>query len=261
MLRHRSIREVVPDVYLLRGSRGCNVYLLVDRSTPTLIDGGMWLGARGVRNAVREVLGPDSGASYLLLTHSHRDHAGAARRLRKNLGAEVGVHGAEAGVSGESAPPRRVRWSTSRIEPGLELTDGLELPVLGGLQVVHVPGHTPGSVCLYLRERRVLFTGDLFVSYRDRLSRPYMGPESDGAAYLASLSRVRDLDAGTMLPGHGYPVRDDVRELLGSLIERRGAGPGARVWLRNLPRLARFAMGLWRDGDLARAPRRPRDGE
>ena len=262
MLFGRPTLELVAGVYLLNGSRGCNVYLLADGAMPTIIDAGMSLGVRGVRNAVRDVLGSSRGVSYLLLTHSHRDHAGAAARLRRELGANIGIHAAEVGVPAERRPsdgavhPRQVRWSVSRVEPDLDLTDGLELPVLGGLQVVHVPGHTPGSICLYLRERRVLFTGDLFVSYRDRLSRPYMGPESDRDAYLASLRRVRDLGAEAMLPGHGYPIYDDVHELLGGLIEQRAARSGASAWLRNLPRLIRFGIGLWRQDDLTRAQRR-----
>ncbi len=261
----RPTRELVPDVYLLNGSRGCNVYLLADDTTPTLIDAGMSPGVRGVRNAIQAVLGPSRHVTYLLLTHSHRDHAGAAARVRTELNANIGIHPAEIGVSlgrranDEATIPRRVRWSVSPVRPDLDLTDGLELPVLGGLRVVHVPGHTPGSIGLYLVERGVLFTGDLFVSYRDRLSRPFMGSESDLNSYLASLSRVRELEAETMLPGHGYPIYGGVRELLTGLIERRAAPRGARMWLRNLPRLVRFAFGLWREKDLTRTDKRRKD--
>ena len=50
------------------------------------------------------------------------------------------------------------------------IEDGDVLPVLGGLEVVHTPGHTPGSVCLYGARDRVLFVGDVLQRRRGRVS-------------------------------------------------------------------------------------------
>ena len=186
--------------------------------------------------------------------------------LGQELGAAVGAHPAEVEtfvrrrMPSGSPTPRRTRWYASRTRPDFEFVDGTVLPALGGLEVVHVPGHTPGSVCFYLKGQKVLFTGDLFVSYRDRLSRPFMGPESDFDHYLTSLARVRDIAPDVMLPGHGYPVYQDSVELVDGLLTRRAARLGARAWLRNVPRLARFGLGLWRDDDLPRT-RRPSDDD
>lgn len=82
---------------------------------------------------------------YILLTHNHRDHVGALAKLRAGLGVPLGANALDAGNL--SSPPERL------------LNDGDILP-LGRLkiEVRHVPGHTPGSLCF--RVGRYLFSGD-----------------------------------------------------------------------------------------------------
>jgi len=73
----------------------------------------------------------------ILLTHGHPDHVGALEQVRQVTGAPVGIHPADAEAWG--------------VEADFPLLDGMEVEVgKGRLRVAHVPGHTPGGVCLRL---------------------------------------------------------------------------------------------------------------
>jgi glyoxylase-like metal-dependent hydrolase (beta-lactamase superfamily II) len=97
------------------------------------------------------------------------------------------------------APPARV---------DRELADGDEIDALGGMRVVHTPGHTPGSICLYCPQRRLLFTGDTAANIF-RL-RPGLGWFTEDAARAKeSIRKLAALDFETVFFGHGRPIQKD----------------------------------------------------
>src|SRR5205823_311426 len=82
------------------------------------------------------------------------------------------------------------------------------------LRAVHTPGHESGHICYYDPDRRWLFTGDLILGTGTTIVAP---PDGDMIAYLASLRRLRELDLGLILPGHGAPIErpyDKIEEYL-----------------------------------------------
>jgi len=72
--------------------------------------------------------------------------------------------------------------------------DGLDI------RVFHTPGHSPGSVCLYLPAEKVLFTGDLI--FKEGLGRTDL-PGGNSAQIKESVRQLQDLDVEYLLPGHG----------------------------------------------------------
>jgi glyoxylase-like metal-dependent hydrolase (beta-lactamase superfamily II) len=148
--------------------RSVNVFLMgADRIT--LIDSGV-AGAEELIFAAlqRAALGPE-GIGQLILTHSHPDHLGAARAIRRASGCRVLAHGAERGWIEDTELQER-----ERPVPGFRTLVGgpvaVDTPLLGGetvtvdrslsLQVLHTPGHSPGSISLWCPEERALFSGD-----------------------------------------------------------------------------------------------------
>ena len=77
--------------------------------------------------------------------------------------------------------------------------------MLGGLRVVHTPGHTPGSVCLYAERHRLLFTGDVLQVISGRLTYASAFFSHDHAGARASVERLAALDVETIALSH-YPA-------------------------------------------------------
>jgi hydroxyacylglutathione hydrolase len=122
----------------------------------------------------------------ILLTHAHPDHVGALAAVRQATGAPVGIHPSDADVFG--------------VDGDLPLMDGMEVMVGHGcLTVAHVPGHTPGSVCLKLNGQAIV--GDAIFPG---------GPghtDSPGALALSVISLGQTVfswpDGTELYPGHG----------------------------------------------------------
>lgn len=141
----------------------------------------------------------------IVLTHAHLDHVGAVETLRARANAPVYLHPADdellahvpqqAALFGLHAAP--VRPADRRLAHGETLRCGnLEL------QVIHTPGHSPGSVCLYLAAERVLIAGDTLF-YRS-VGRTDL-PGGDAPILLRSIrERLWQLPDDTRVyPGHG----------------------------------------------------------
>jgi glyoxylase-like metal-dependent hydrolase (beta-lactamase superfamily II) len=92
--------------------------------------------------------------------------------------------------------------------------------MLGGLRVVHTPGHTPGSVCLYAERHRLLFTGDVLQVVRGRLTYASAFFSHDHAGARGSVERLARLDVETIALSHYPPWRDHPNEALRELAAR-----------------------------------------
>ena len=142
---------------------------------------------------------------YILVTHAHIDHIAGAAELKKLTGAPVFYNqndmplvkgmDMQAGWLGVPAP--------EVAPPDVPLVDGQKISVSGiSGTVLHTPGHTPGSVCLYIPEHSLLLAGDtLFAGSIGRTDLP----GGDGRQIIASIrSKLMALpDETRVVPGHG----------------------------------------------------------
>ncbi len=123
------------------GSYGNNVYLLRDKlqGSCLLID------AAAEGDALLQAIGSDRLVA-IILTHAHMDHILALEEVRQKCGAPVGIHPLEPGAA--------------RLRPEIPLSDGYRIAVGSHeLEVLHTPGHTPGSISLFLPSS-LCFCGD-----------------------------------------------------------------------------------------------------
>jgi ribonuclease/clavin/mitogillin len=211
-----------------------NVYLVADGGQGALIDAG-YADEASLQARLEYLRGFDRlDLKHIVLTHHHIDHASGAPRLRQATGARICLHPREDRVLRDwkenapqdlpSAGSLEERVRTWRHEAAQATADRLvedgDTIALGGvtIEVVHTPGHTLGSICLYVREERALFTGDTVLGLGTVAIVP--PPHGDMGLYIQSLERLKGYDAVLLLPGHGPPVQDVARKLQ-ELIDHR----------------------------------------
>jgi len=90
---------------------------------------------------------------------------------------------------------------------------------MGGLRVLHTPGHTPGSVCLYLEQQKALFIGDTLLADGVRFRRPVPFPGTNLRQYRESVDRLAQLPFETACVGHGKPLLQDAGTRLGEMLD------------------------------------------
>jgi glyoxylase-like metal-dependent hydrolase (beta-lactamase superfamily II) len=236
------VRLTAPNPGLMTGP-GTNSYV-IGSSELAVIDPGPVNAAHLA--SLQRAAASRGTVRYVLVTHTHIDHAPGAAALARATGAQVIGFGPAEGF-----------------EPDLTVGDGWTLELPGGctLTAVHTPGHASDHLCWLVEESRTLLTGDHVMHGSTVVIRP---PDGDMAVYLASLARVRDLTPAVTLlaPGHGrlmHQVPDVVEALMGHRLARhervadalRARGEGtvddllgrvyADVTARQLP-VARFSL-------------------
>ncbi|MBN1486566.1 MAG: MBL fold metallo-hydrolase [Anaerolineae bacterium] len=163
--------------------------------------------------------------NYVLNTHAHFDHIAGNMAMTKTFNVPLGLHPQDYDnlIEGGGADWFHIAYTPSP-DPTLALTDGQVL-ALGSLnlQILHTPGHTPGSICLYIPEEKSLITGDtLFAGSVGRTDLP--GGEAQ--ALSQSLKRLLTLPPETTIyPGHG-PTS--------TLAEEKSHNPWLK-WINNRP--------------------------
>ena len=165
---------MTPQVEQIR-DRFVNLYLIVEKHQLSLVDAGTSAAPRQVERVLARRGHSMQDIKHILITHSDGDHIGGLAELRAATGAAVyaGAIEAEAIARGEAsrspAVPAIMRplfQLVQRLMPVVasEATvivhAGETLPILGGLQVLATPGHTPGHISYYAPEHGVLFAGD-----------------------------------------------------------------------------------------------------
>jgi glyoxylase-like metal-dependent hydrolase (beta-lactamase superfamily II) len=216
---------VVPNVYLMEKLSGANVYLLVSDSSLTLVDSGLTGQAERIVAQLQGAGYTPSDLRTIALTHAHGDHTGGAAELARRSGARVLAHRAEVPyieqtkvLPTDSWGQRLLNWLADRILFRLSpcpvdraVDDGDVIETLGGVHVIHTPGHTPGSMCLYQPERRILFCGDaLFnahpITGRPGLHLPMPMVTVDKAQARDSVADLATWPVDVLCCGHGDPI-------------------------------------------------------
>lgn len=236
------MEQLADNVYRL-GTQGHNFYLLRDGDEVTMIDAGCSKEWSRLTDAL-DTLGLNTDAvSGVVATHSHADHFGLARQAA-DQGISVSVHvdeetralGTYTGRYAASATDlplfsiRTLRNFLPMIRAGVmsldhlkevgTFTDGEQLDLPGGLTAIHTPGHTEGHAMFHSADLGLLFSGDGLITMN--LTGGDQGPQMIGDVFnnnvdqaWSSLDRITDVDASTLLPGHGNPWDGTPAEAVG----------------------------------------------
>jgi glyoxylase-like metal-dependent hydrolase (beta-lactamase superfamily II) len=185
------------SIYLI-GKAGHGQVLSIDSGEA--VDRYRWM-LRGYLAAVER-----SEIALAGLTHYHLDHSGNLKWMREHLQSEIVLSPAARPFLEDQLPDSGVR----------DLAEGQVLQLDGGVrvQVLQTPGHSPDSICYYIEDEGVLFTGDTLLGSSTTTVH-------DLASYRASLRRLLELpNLKVICPGHGALVLDP-RERLQGYIDHR----------------------------------------
>jgi glyoxylase-like metal-dependent hydrolase (beta-lactamase superfamily II) len=200
--QHSSSSEVASRVHAIP-LIGATAYAILEDQI-TVIDAGMRGSLPRLHRAIVALGRSPAEIVRFVVTHAHPDHIGGTG------GADVLLHPADRGGALRLNAGTLARtFATRRLRSTTDLVDGDILPILGGLRVVHTPGHTPGSVSLYAEREGLLFSGDAL--WRDpagTLHQPNRYWSEDLRTARSSVGRLAELDIGTILFGHLPPLEN-----------------------------------------------------
>lgn len=201
-----------------------NAFLIEEDDGLTLIDAGFPGREAAVFEAVRSLGRSPVQLKHLILTHHHLDHVGSAAAIVRETGARTYMHPLDIPMAESGGPfrplipaPGLLRRAmcrqfydhNERVAPvaiDQPLTPGEMLPIGGGIEVIHAPGHCAGQVALLWHPGRMLFAGDVCMNILG-LGDP-VGFESlnEGRASQRKIASLSFEAAGF---GHGKPIARD----------------------------------------------------
>lgn len=193
---------------LVVGAVSTNCYIVNDTETreAVIIDPG-----DNAKQILERVRADSLAVRTIFLTHGHFDHILALEEARRATGAKVVIHEADAAFLRDKSLSGPFRGISPPVTEADILTRGGEVSPLGGcvFEILHTPGHTPGSICLRVKtpggeKDGVLFTGDTL--FEDDCGRCDL-PGGDYGAMLSSLRRLAELEGDYFVyPGHDVPT-------------------------------------------------------
>lgn len=212
-IRHfiRGTSEVVPDIYQIT-VLGANIMLVVEEKL-TLIDTGYRGSAPHIIDFIQQLGRSPQEIGLIIATHNHIDHVGCLAELKQLTKAKTAIHKTDIGA--------RKNLPSARLEDiDVPLEGGEVLDVLGGLEVIHTPGHTPGSISLFSPKNKLLIVGDALRKRRDVLHIPYKSISFDLTQAVESVRKLARLNFDIICFGHGLPLAEDVQSRMRDLLAR-----------------------------------------
>lgn len=191
---------------IVTGLYETNTYLIYreDRDDALLIDPG-----DDVIKILKAIETSGKAISDIAITHGHFDHTLGAYYIKQQTGAKVTIH--QADVSMLADPKKALAAKETGLDRFVPMTADAFFDtdrciyIACGLpfRVIETPGHSPGSICLYMPEQNILFSGDTLFQYG------FGRTDFDGGSVSQlkdSLQKLFTLPAETkILPGHGDP--------------------------------------------------------
>jgi hydroxyacylglutathione hydrolase len=155
----------------------------------------------------------------IVLTHCHFDHIAHVSEIAHMCDAEIFIHAGDApGLNDERRNLSMLFGARlPAIVPDKTVAEGDRI---GDLEIIHTPGHTPGSICLYDRDHAILFSGDTVFAGGGfgRFDFPYGSMQ----ALRTSIERLAALEVEDLYPGHGEPAIGNARRHIEAALRALG---------------------------------------
>ena len=202
-----EVMKLIENLYMypyLGLGNNCNTYFLKD-DISTLIDPGHEWNLKNLLRSMKEDGLQTDDIDLIINTHSHPDHSEANQVLADKSGAKISIHELEDEYLQRDGGKvyRMFIAKLPNFRINFYLKNRLNLGEID-LQVIHTPGHSPGSVSLYWQEQKVLICGDLI--FFGGIGRADL-PGGNAELLKRSIERVSELEIEYLLTGHGRIVK------------------------------------------------------
>lgn len=234
-----DLLALTPALYRLRipGERAhlLNCYLRLDVDGVTLIDTGWPDSAALIADALAALGRRHADVKRIVLTHFHEDHCGAAAEIAGWSGAEVIAGEPDSSyIMGDDAGPIPVLTAAERtLRPDFDaaphgpacrvdrtVSDGDVLDFGGGTRVITVPGHTPGSIALYLPDDDAVLTGDAVAEVNGQVAVGVFN--TDRPAAVRAAGTIAATGARIAGFGHGEAIIGDAAARIAAAVDLFG---------------------------------------
>ncbi|MCL2860247.1 MAG: MBL fold metallo-hydrolase [Oscillospiraceae bacterium] len=215
--------------------------LLHDEQNLILVDTGFPMQSEYIIKEMEKLGFDPKKITGIMLTHSDIDHIGGIKDFKKlSKEAQVMAYKDEAPyISNEKTPIKLAAFEKSDIpeekkqwytmmKQGFEasytnvdktLSDGEVLQVCGGIEVIHTPGHTPGHMCLYCKEGKVLISGDALNIKDGKLIGSKPEHTHDMKLALESVKKLESYEINSIILYHGGLYTSNIKEALKEIVD------------------------------------------
>lgn len=241
--------KIANGIYMLEIS--CNIMgtpsvinptLIWDNDTVILIDTGYPGQLPQIREAMEKVGVSFDKLNMVIVTHQDIDHVGSLSSILKELpnSVEVLAHKEEKPyIQGESIPVKVAKleanlnslptemkviyeklkafYENNKSKVDKTITDEEELPYCGGIAVIYTPGHTPGHICLYLKQCKTLIAGDTLTVDGGLLGQAAQSSNFDMDLSMKSLRKLNKYDIETVICYHGGLYKGNANKRIAEL--------------------------------------------
>jgi len=228
------MERIVDGLYRLESSKFVNSYLIEGGSDLTLIDTGHSRAAEKLIAELKSNGFSPKDIGRVVITHAHADHIGGVAALLERHPVKVYAHPEEIPVLNGIKPPAPFKgvkgffadfayehlFPWEPVEAVFPIDAGKSIRGMAQWQVMHVPGHTTGSLAFFNPAKQVLICGDV-------LSVRGGKPRFPGSAYNGDAKHLREtvktlakLDTDILCPGHGSVLRGGAFRYIEALVSR-----------------------------------------
>lgn len=180
--------------------------LLIDNESLTLLEAGTPESFSNFKTCIESLGFTLKNLKSIIICHDAADHIGELKHLVEESGAKVYAHELAVPWLLKKMPFEMYSRDFEVTNIDFKLKDGDILPVLGGLEIIHIPGHSQGHIAVYIKRDKVLFATDLirYSSGEFHLTPPQY---SKGyVSHIKSMIKVAKYDFDTLLVYHGEPL-------------------------------------------------------
>lgn len=196
--------KIMENLYMIKtGQPSCTSYVILGTKMNVLVDSGVNQNYGTLKKELKEIGVNISDLNLVISTHEHVDHFGANRYLQNKVPVITHRYAAAKIISADDEV--LLCRAHGHNPKGYHIhiwLENMNVIDMGDwfLKILHTPGHTSGSICIYEPRKKILISGDT-VFARGTISD--ISSSGSYGEYINSLARLNTMKIGLLLPGHG----------------------------------------------------------